>query len=195
MSRISTEERQDMIIDEAIKIIHTSGYQSFSIRELAKQVKISEPAIYRHFLNKEDIILGILNRMIDFDYLLEKDISTKKTAKNRLRQFILFHFNFLEKNYEMTSIIFSEEIFNQSEILINKLKMIIRKRKDIIKTIIDDAKTANEIVEIETEDLIRIIMGVIRINVLEWRLSNFKFSLLDRGKETIRTIEKLIFIH
>ena len=80
MARISTEQRQDMIIDEAIKIIHTDGYQSFSIRELAKQVKISEPAIYRHFLNKEDIILGILNRMVDFDHLLEKDILKQKTT-------------------------------------------------------------------------------------------------------------------
>lgn len=195
MARFSTEERQNMIIDEAIKIIHTGGYQALSIRELAKKVKISEPAIYRHFLNKEDIILGILNRMIEFDYLLEKDLSTKKTAKNKLKQFILFHFNFLEKNYEMTSIIFSEEIFNQSEILTSKLKMVIKKRKNIIKSIIDDAKAANEIVDIETDDLVRIIMGVIRINVLEWRLSNFNFSLLDRGKETIRTIEKLIFIH
>lgn len=195
MARLNTEERQNMIIDEAIKIIHTDGYQALSIRELAKKVKISEPAIYRHFLNKEDIILGILNRMIDFDYLLEKDISTKKTAKNKLKQFIEFHFKFLEKNYEMTSIIFSEEIFSQSNILANKLKSVIKKRKDIIKSIIEDAKVANEIVDIETDDLVRIIMGVIRINVLEWRLSNFNFSLLERGKSTIQTIEKLIFIN
>ncbi len=61
MARITTEERQKTIIDEALNIIHESGYEALSIRELATRVKISEPAIYRHFLNKEDIILGISN--------------------------------------------------------------------------------------------------------------------------------------
>ena len=59
MARLKTEKRQNMIIDEAMKIIHSGGYGALSIRALAQNVKISEPAIYRHFLNKEDIVLGI----------------------------------------------------------------------------------------------------------------------------------------
>ncbi|PIW69255.1 MAG: hypothetical protein COW08_08110, partial [Ignavibacteriales bacterium CG12_big_fil_rev_8_21_14_0_65_30_8] len=115
MARISTEERQNMIIDEAIKIIHIGGYQSFSIRELSKQVKISEPAIYRHFLNKEDIVLGILNRIIELDNLVEKELKSKKTAKEKFKDFILVRIKFLEKNPEMTSVLFSEDIFNNSD--------------------------------------------------------------------------------
>jgi len=103
-----------MIIDEAIKIIHSGGYEALSIREIAKQVKISEPAIYRHFLNKEDIILGILNRMLEFDKLLNKNIAAAKSAKQKIRQFVLFHFEFLENNPEMTSVLFSEEMYNQT---------------------------------------------------------------------------------
>jgi len=140
MSRLTTEERQTMIIDEAIKIIHSGGYEALSIREIAKQVKISEPAIYRHFLNKEDIILGILNRMLEFDKLLNKNIAAAKSAKQKIRQFVLFHFEFLENNPEMTSVLFSEEMYNQSEILKKKLVFIIQKRKQLLKVILDDAK-------------------------------------------------------
>jgi AcrR family transcriptional regulator len=194
MSRLSTEERQDMIIDEAIKIIHAGGYQSFSIRELAKSVKISEPAIYRHFLNKEDIILGIMNRMLDFDYLLEKELLTKKTAKVKIKHFVLFHFEFLEKNYEMTSVLFAEDIFNQSEILKNRLKFIIQKRKSLLKSIIDETHSDGEIVDVDIEDLLTIILGTIRLTVLEWRLSGFNFSLVERGKKILKTLDGLIFI-
>ena len=74
MARLSTEERQVLIIDEAIKIIHELGYQAFSIRELSNRVGISEPAIYRHFLNKEDIVLGI------------KDIITKSSPDTFLHK-------------------------------------------------------------------------------------------------------------
>ena len=74
LARISTEERQVLIVDEAIKIIHEMGYQSFSIRELSTRVGISEPAIYRHFLNKEDIVLGILARFSEFDIKLFNEV-------------------------------------------------------------------------------------------------------------------------
>lgn len=193
MARLNTEQRQEMIIDEAIKIIHAEGYQSLSIRELAKRVKISEPAIYRHFLNKEDIILGILNRMLDFDHLLEKEILSKKTAQNKVRQFIQFHFDFLEKNHEMTSILFAEDMFDQSDILRKRLLFIIQKRRALLNTIIEEGKLNNEIVNVDTQDLLTIVFGMIRMIVLEWRLSNFNFSLSLRGKNAIKSLDELIF--
>lgn len=193
MPRLSTEQRQNMIIDEAIKIIHNGGYQSLSIREIATKVKISEPAIYRHFLNKEDIILGILNRILDFDYLLEKEILFQKSTRNKLKHFILFHFDFLQKNPEMTSVLFSEEIFTQSEILSKRLTLIIQKRKNLLFSILQEAKEANEIVSDDINELLTLILGFIRMVVLEWRLSGFNFSLSERGKNSIKLLESLIF--
>lgn len=194
MSRLTTEERQTMIIDEAIKIIHSGGYEALSIREIAKQVKISEPAIYRHFLNKEDIILGILNRMLEFDKLLNKNIAAAKSAKQKIRQFVLFHFEFLENNPEMTSVLFSEEMYNQSEILKKKLVFIIQKRKQLLKVILDDAKNSGELIDVDNFELMSIILGTIRIIVMEWRLSNFSFQLTDRGKSMLKILDKLILL-
>ncbi len=194
MSRLNTEQRQNMIIDEAIRIIHNGGYQSLSIREIATKVKISEPAIYRHFLNKEDIILGILNRMMDFDHLLEKDILKQKTTQDKIRHFILFHFDFLEKKKEMTSVLFAEEMFDQSDILRQRLIFIMQKRKNLLNTILQESRVNGGIVEIDNKDLISLILGLIRMIVLEWKLSNFTFSLTERGKSIIKMLDKLIFI-
>lgn len=193
MPRLSTEQRQNMIIDEAIKIIHNGGYQSLSIREIATKVKISEPAIYRHFLNKEDIILGILNRILDFDHLLEKEILFQKSTRNKLKHFLLFHFDFLQNNPEMTSVLFSEEIFTQSESLSKRLIFIIQKRKTLLFNILQEAKEANEIVSDDINELLTLILGLIRMVVLEWRLSGFNFSLSERGKNSIKLLESLIF--
>lgn len=194
MSRLSTEQRQDMIIDEAINIIHNGGYQSLSIRELAKQVKISEPAIYRHFLNKEDIILGIMNRMVDFDHLLEREILKQKTAQDKIRHFILFHFDFLEKKKEMTSVLFAEDMFDQSDILRQKLMFIIQKRKNLLGSILQESSKKGEVADVNHKDLLSLILGLIRMIVLEWRLSNFSFSLFDRGKSIVKMLDKLVFI-
>ena len=194
MARLSTEERQILIIDEAIKIIHELGYQAFSIRELSKRVGISEPAIYRHFLNKEDIVLGILGRFNEFDLSLFQEVQKYEKPIAKIQSFILYHFNFLEKNPGMTSIVFAEEIFNQSELLREKMLTIIEKRKNLIKSIIDEARAKNHVIEVETNELVTIILGFIRLVILEWRMGGFSFSLSQRGKKAVRTIENLLII-
>jgi len=145
------------------------------------------------FLNKEDIILGILNRMLDFDHLLEKELLTKKSTQNKVRQFIQFHFDYLEKNHEMTSILFSEDIFDHSDVLRNRFLFIIKKRRNKLNSILQKAKTNSEIVDADMQELLTLIFGMIRMIVLEWRLSNFSFLLSQRGKNAINTLDELIF--
>ncbi|MFZ1292318.1 MAG: TetR/AcrR family transcriptional regulator [Melioribacteraceae bacterium] len=193
MPKFTTEERQKTIIDEALNIIHEGGYESLSIRELASRVKISEPAIYRHFLNKEDIVLGILSRISNFDQKLIESVNKKNDPKDKLNEFILFHFNFLDKNKAMTSVIFSEEMFTQSKILKEKLMQIMGLRLKIIVEIINEIKSNQKVKDIDAAELAKIIMGFIRICVLEWKLSNFSFSLKEKGENITKTFEKLIF--
>ncbi|MCB9247765.1 MAG: TetR/AcrR family transcriptional regulator [Ignavibacteriales bacterium] len=193
MARLTTEERQKTIIDEALNIIHERGYEALSIRELANRVKISEPAIYRHFLNKEDIILGILSRISDFDQELIKSVNKKDSPLEKLNEFIKFHFSFLEKNKQMTSVIFAEEIFTQSNILKEKLLKILKHRKMLIVDIIESAKSDNKIKEVDSTELSKIIIGTIRMSVLEWKLGNFSYSLIESGNKIIKNLEKLIF--
>lgn len=192
MARLTTEERQKIIIDEAINIIHKGGYESLSIRELAGKVKISEPAIYRHFLNKEDIILGILSRIGEFDHFLEEYLAHGNSAVEKLGRFIRFHFDFLQKNKEMTSILFSEDIFNQSDLLRQKLMRIIKYRKSLLISIIDQGKAENNIKNIETISIVTMILGFIRLTVLEWRLGGFGIILSNKGDEVISAITEMI---
>lgn len=194
MARISTEERQASIIDEAIRIIHELGYQAFSIRELSKRVGISEPAIYRHFLNKEDIVLGILGRFNEFDLSLFQEMKKYEKPIEKIQRFVRYHFDFLEKNPGMTSIIFAEDIFNQSSLIREKVLLIMRKRKRILRAIIDEAILNNQVVDLKTDEILTVILGVIRLAVLEWRLSEFAYPLSQRGTKIAETVGKLIFI-
>ena len=56
----SISDRQLEIIEAAGKILTASGLSGLTIKNLAKEMKFSESAIYRHFASKEDIIISLL---------------------------------------------------------------------------------------------------------------------------------------
>ncbi|NIS38099.1 TetR/AcrR family transcriptional regulator [Candidatus Saccharibacteria bacterium] len=191
--RLNTEERQKQIIDEAIKIIHQQGYTSLAIRELAKHVGISEPAIYRHFESKEEIIAGILQRMVELGNTVKHQLKDLSDPRKKIEQFILAQLDYLEKHPAMTSVIFSENIFQHNDRLKSKLQKIVNLRSRLISQILSEARQHQQLADATMEDLIVIIMGSVRMTVIEWRQANFSYSLRKRGQHLIATIEKLIF--
>ncbi len=193
MSRVSTEIRQEQIIDQAIKIIHQKGYSGLSIRELATQVGITEPAIYRHFRSKEDIVLGILERMDRLGENLHQEMSRLPDVRSKIRFLIENHLHFLEKNPEMTSVIFSEDIFEPRDAIRQKLHQIILKRQEMVKQILVEAQQQGQLVQVDPDELTSLILGYVRMVVLEWRWSRFGFPLVQRGHHMNTTIETLIF--
>lgn len=192
--RLNTQQRQSQIIDTAINIIHQHGYSYLSIRELANQVGISQPALYRHFTNKDAIILGILDRMMQLGTSIKQKLEAVNDPKEKIKQFILGHIEFLHENPEMTSVVFSEDIFQDNDQAKSKLKTILDYRCQILTEIISEAKNNGVVVDVNPQDLSMLIIGFLRLAILNWRLNNFQDSLKNRVNQMIKTIEKLIFI-
>ncbi len=194
MARIHTEERQAQIIDEAIRIIHENGYNALGIRKLAQRVGITEPAIYRHFTNKDEIIVGILDRVLKMGNSMLARISEAEDAKAKIKRFVLFHFEFLQQKPELTSIVFSENLFHKNPILKTKLQTIIKSRHQMLKGLIETAQADGVLVDVDADALAVLIIGNVRLIVLEWRLADFEFDLLERGQRAWQTLEKLIVV-
>ena len=55
------EETRVNILDAALHIVKTEGWQSLSMRKIAEQIEYTAPIIYEYFANKE-AILGELNK-------------------------------------------------------------------------------------------------------------------------------------
>jgi len=90
-------------------------------------------------------------------------------------------------------VIFSENVFQPNPILKTKLQSILKSRHQILKSLIDEAKQEGSIVDVDSDDMAVLIIGNIRLIVLEWRLSDFNFDLKARGSRALQTLEKLIF--
>ncbi|HEX9092627.1 MAG TPA: helix-turn-helix domain-containing protein [Coriobacteriia bacterium] len=52
--------RRGQILDAALGVFAEKGYSSGSMRDIAKRVGVTEPALYRHFAGKEALFLALV---------------------------------------------------------------------------------------------------------------------------------------
>jgi hypothetical protein len=73
--------RQQEIVDHAIELIAEGGVQYLTIKRLASRLRVSEPALYRHFAGKADaaaaspflfILYRLASEQADHSFLIDK---------------------------------------------------------------------------------------------------------------------------
>jgi TetR/AcrR family transcriptional regulator, fatty acid metabolism regulator protein len=187
-------DRQAQIIAESVNIISEQGIQGLTIKNLSKKIGISEPAIYRHFESKIEILLTILdifNR--DKQFALARITEDNLHALKRLEEFYSHHFQAFTENPALTAVIFSEEIFKNDLRLSEKVMGIMKMNQEILSEILENGQRNNELRnDIPKSRLAIIILGSLRLMITQWRLSGFSFNLEKEGGDLWGTIKKLI---
>ena len=61
--RIPSAQRKEQIINAAMALIAEQGLAGASMSRISESVGISEPAIYRHFGNRREMLLEVLNKV------------------------------------------------------------------------------------------------------------------------------------
>jgi AcrR family transcriptional regulator len=80
------QEREELIITEAERLLSEHGYQNLVMEQLAERVGIGKGTIYLHFPRKEDLIGAIVARGLEqlTSYIIEMGDRTSETARERI---------------------------------------------------------------------------------------------------------------
>ena len=186
--------RQEEIINASIEIISDKGIQNLTIRNLSKAIGISEPAIYRHFDSKMDILLAILSKFENYIMANRGIIKDKKLSQiEKLERMFSYQFSYFMNNPTFAAVVFAEEIFRDDKRLKEKIQAIMKKNFDMILKIVKEGQVKKNIrTDIDSDQAVLIIMGGLRLIVTKWRLSDHSFSIESEGQKLWRTIRKLI---
>ncbi len=186
--------RQIEITKVALELINEKGIQGLTIKNLAKKIGITEPAIYRHYDSKTDILIAVLDLFKqNTEKLFEKELSNNGKAIDKIEHLFTNHFTTLSATPSLVSVIFSEEIFRNEQVLIDKISEVIDKNDKILTTIITNGQKTGEIrTDIEAKYLSTIIIGSLRLFVKKWQFSAFSYNLPKEGKKLIDSIKLLI---
>ena len=56
-------DRQDEILEKTIELLREAGLAGLTMKKVAERVGFTEPAIYRHFPNKQALLVGVAGRL------------------------------------------------------------------------------------------------------------------------------------
>jgi len=187
-------DRQGEIIGAALGLIGDGGIQSLTIKNISHAVGVSEPALYRHFTNKHEILQSIIEYYDDENQKALKSI--EDSEMNPLAQLESFHRRLVTQfagNPALSITLLFNEVFQNDRKLMHRISKIMTRTQARITRIIEEGQGKGLIRrDISARFLSTVLIGVVRLTITRWRLANFGFDLEKEGSGLWEELERLL---
>jgi AcrR family transcriptional regulator len=185
--------RQLEIVEATGRLLTSYGLGGLTIKNLAKEMRFAESALYRHFKNKEEIIVSLLQYLVDNIEERMRRISLSDQPEDNFSALFRSQFEFFRDKPYFVAAVFSDSLMEENK-NINKmiLKLINIKTQYLVQIIQDGQAKGVFTNEIPTEQIVNIIMGSFQLQMLKWRISNFSFDIIETGDQMIQSLLTLI---
>ncbi len=181
IKRQSTSLRRKQIIDALRKLIIEYGSENVTVRRIAKEIGVSQGAIYRHFKSKRQI-LDFLVDYIEENLIgdIEKSDSHARTLEV-LENILKSHISAIEQKKGVSFLIVAEIVSLGDKRLNKKIYEVLSNYIDHIEDVLLRGVKSGEInPEIDLEMAATVFLGIIQGLVTLWALSNYNFTLEEK---------------
>lgn len=172
--------RQEEIIKAAIQIIAEQSANELSMRGVAERVGISEPALYRHFQNKDDLLLKLIAYINkNQDVILQKASNPDKHALGQLEEMLERIIENYTQNWPQTTALYATGMFYTSRELMDGLSATIESSMTSIERLVEKGRIDYSVNGEMTDNMmVLVIFGSLRLLTERWILSEREFDLI-----------------
>lgn len=140
-----SSNRKEAVLDQAMELIIENGLSELTMSKVAGRMGFTEPAMYRHFRNKQDLIISMIRRQSGcFDEIFQQfDLGEPPDIfLPRYFEILLQH---LEKVRGVTLLFLSESAFNRDPAIREELLEMFHSQIGRITTYLEQAAARGEI--------------------------------------------------
>jgi len=193
MSRKSSAERQQEIVQAVLSLIAEQGIQGVTMTRIADRVGITEAALYRHFRGKMEIVAATIDTTFDELYAILTVSADGGTTCEMLKNVLTAHLRFIEKHPGMARILFSDEVHFNSPSLRKKLSQRGEQVSGLIANLLYAGSAGGELqADLDVKSATVLYRGIIQAQVLEWAHAEKKGKLADSADGIWALYEKCI---
>lgn len=179
--RQSTLLRRKQIIDALRKLIIEYGSENVTVRRIAKEIGVSQGAIYRHFKSKRQI-LDFLIDYIEENLLGDIERNDPQAGTVAILENILKnHISAIEQRKGVSFLVVAEIISLGDKKLNRKIYEVLNSYIEHIKNILIRGIQSGELKpDFDPQMGATIFFGIIQGLVSLWALSNYNFTLEEK---------------
>jgi len=183
--RLKSPVRQGQIIDAARKLVVKYGSEHVTIGKIAREVGISEGAIYRHFKSKRDVLSGLADHIAD-DLFADIPQNNEVTYKSIefINTILHDHLTKIQQRRGISFLVIAEIISLGDKKLNKKIYEIITRYINSLKELLTKGVQSQEIrKDIDTEASAIFLFSMIQGLVNIWALSNYSIDIEEKYSE------------
>ncbi len=181
-----TTLRQQEIIDSVRRIIIAKGMENLTVREIAKDIKMTDGALYRHFKSKKEILSLLIN---DIETTLLSTINEAASQSmeplQKLENIFMSHLSYAEQRKGISFIVINKTLSLKDKSLQKKMFGVISKYLKTIKLILSEGIASGRFrrgMNLDSSSIV--FFGMVQSMVTLWGLSGYRYTLRkDRLEE------------
>ena len=169
-TRLDHQTRQHQIVEAARDLIASGGVDALTIRGIASKVGVTEAAIYRHVVSKEEVILLLLQEVEEslFQAISRATISDRH-ALERLEHMLQLHVSYVELRQGISFVVIAQAAQFEEPRVRSAGRRLVEKYLSLVAEIISQGIERDEIDKSVLPDAAAMIFfGMIQSAVTRW---------------------------
>jgi TetR/AcrR family transcriptional regulator, repressor of fatR-cypB operon len=173
-------ETRAAILNAAMELFTTAGYEDTTVRELAKKANVTPSGIYKYFSDKDELVNTLFNDLTGVLYFgLNECIADVSDTQVRLHRVTEYYLRYFNDNRTAAYMIYARNIlknWRESEEGFRRARVL----GDVVINILKEGQIKGEVrTDINIHLIAQIYHGGLRQIMLTWLYRNGSFNLLD----------------
>ena len=181
MDKANKISRKDQILQALARMLEAAPGQRITTAALAREVGVSEAALYRHFPSKARMFEGLIKFIEDTLFArITRIINEEDSAEIRCHNILLLLLTFCDKNHGMTRLLTGDALAGETERLRERIAQFFGRLEAQLKQVLREAQIRENLkTTISPTILANLLLASVEGRLVQFVRSEFKVSPLD----------------
>lgn len=188
--RKTAEERKSEIVETALRLADKVGPDRLSTDAIAKAIRLTQAAIFRHFPTKQDLWEAVAARIGEkFQQRWRSIDDMDASAPEKLRALIASQLKLIQSVPAIPAILLSRELHAENARLRMQFYSMMERFHGLITGLIEEGERSGHFRgNLNSRDAAFLVIGLVQGLVLRWSLSGREFDLADEGSRLLSVL-------
>lgn len=193
MPRQSGSERKQEILQTLARLLEEFQGKHITIAMLAREIGISEAALYRHFAGKEQMFEALIEFIEETIFTrVNRITSDMPDADRQIQSILALVLGFADRNPGITRLMHGDVLVGENDQLRKRMVQFFNRMETQLKQILREAKLSEETQQSATESA-RLLMAYLEGRIAQFIRSGFNVSPVEGWDDHWQMLHSIVF--